>query len=68
MWSYDTDKHFGLPDEQCMSLLYEGGRKRPFKCAPTNGKLNIREAEKGWKQLPFRAKGLTSEWKHFGGQ
>ena len=36
--------------------------------APSNGELNSRKAGKGWKQVPFRAKGLTLGWKHPRGQ
>jgi hypothetical protein len=34
--------------------------------APSNGELNSRKAGKGWKQVPFKAKGLTLGWKHPG--
>ena len=34
--------------------------------APSNGKSNSYKVGEGWEQIPSRAKGLTSGWKHPG--
>jgi hypothetical protein len=46
----------------CLSVCLGNGVSRDG--APSNGELNSRKAGKGWKQVPFRAKGLTLGWKH----